>query len=262
MYREYAPPPALTAYVSCFWDSTPRPAPHRVLPDGAMDVLYVLGTARSQVIGTMSRAIVTGVGVSAHVIGVRFRPGAAGDLLGVSGSELLDDRALAADVWRAEGRSLDDALSSAANGRDALAVLCRALVARARRAPEPDRRVQRAVASLDATSGGLPIPELARGAGVGQRQLERLFVERVGYGPKQYARVARLWRAVSIMDRSQGTPLASFAEVAAASGFSDQAHLVREFRALTGVTPGAYARERRMSEIDNSAPLSAATFSP
>jgi AraC-like DNA-binding protein len=232
-----------------------------VLPDGAMDVLYVLGADRSQVIGTMSRAIVTSVGVSAHVIGVRFRPGAAIDLLGVSGNELLDDSALAADVWCAEGRSLDDALASAANAREAFAVLSRALVERARRAREPDRRVQRAVASLDATFGGLPIPTLARGAGVSERQLERLFAERVGYGPKLYARVARLGRAVSIMDGREGAALASFAEVAAASGYSDQAHLVREFRALSGVTPGAYARERRMSEIDNSAPLWAARVS-
>jgi AraC-like DNA-binding protein len=248
--------------VSCFWDSTPRPAPHRVLPDGAMDVLYVLGAAHSQVIGTMSRAIVSSAGVSSHVIGVRFRPGAAIDLLGVSGNELLDDSALAADVWRAQGRSLDDALASAANARDALAVLSSALVERARRALEPDRRVQRAVAALDATFGELPIPALARGAGVSERQLERLFAERVGYGPKLYARVARLWRAVGIMDKSQGAALASFAQVAAASGYSDQAHLVREFRALCGVTPGAYARERRMSEIDNSAPLPAATVRP
>ncbi|HEY6557421.1 MAG TPA: AraC family transcriptional regulator [Polyangiaceae bacterium] len=258
MYREYAPAAALAPYVSCFWDSTPRPAPQRVLPDGAMDVLYVLGAERSRVIGTMSRAILTSAGVSAHVIGVRFRPGAAIDLLGVSGSELLDDSALAADVWRAEGRSLDDALASAANARDALAVLSCALLERARRAAPPDRRVQRAVASLDATFGGLPIPTLARGAGVSERQLERLFTERVGYGPKLYARVARLGRAVNMMDSSQTA--ASFAEVAAASGYSDQAHLVREFRALSGVTPGAYARERRMSEIDNSARLSAATL--
>ena len=51
------------------------------------DVLYVLGGDRSRVIGNMSPPS-DRAGVSAHVIGVRFRPGAAIDLLGVSGNEL------------------------------------------------------------------------------------------------------------------------------------------------------------------------------
>lgn len=227
-----------------------------------MDVLYALGAAKARVIGTMSCAIVTDAGAPAHVIGVRFRPGAAIDLLGVSGDELRDDTALARDVWCAQGRSLDDALTSAKNARQALAALAGALVERARHAREPDARVRHVVTSLDDTGGELEIASVARAAGVSERQLERLFVERVGYGPKRYARVVRLWRAVHTLDAAQGGASSSFADIAAASGYSDQAHLIREFRALCGVTPGAYVRERRMSEIDNSAPRAATTLLP
>jgi transcriptional regulator GlxA family with amidase domain len=86
---------------------------------------------------------------------------------------------------------------------------------------------------------------------VGERQLERLFVERIGYGPKVFARVMRVQHAVgSLASRAPGS-LASWARFAVECGYADQAHLIREFRALAGVTPRVYATERAMSEIDN-----------
>jgi AraC-like DNA-binding protein len=45
----------------------------------------------------------------------------------------------------------------------------------------------------------------------------------------------------------------SWASIAAMLGFSDQAHLVREVRALAGITPGALVRER-MSDLFNTPP--------
>ncbi len=231
-----------------------------MLPDGAMDVLYLLGAPGARVIGTMSRAIVATAIAPVHVVGVRFRPGAGIDLLGVSGDELRDDSVLAKDVWRSSGRALDEALAGASSARSALTLLSAALIERARCAPAPDARVQRAVASLAGAGGRPSIARVARTAGIGERQLERLFIERVGYGPKLYGRVARLWQAVRLMEGAQRGAVGSFADVASAAGYSDQAHLVRDFRALTGVTPGAYVRERRMSEIDNSAPATVATL--
>jgi transcriptional regulator GlxA family with amidase domain len=111
---------------------------------------------------------------------------------------------------------------------------------------------------LRSVGGELPIPAVAAKAGVGERQLERLFDERVGYGPKMFSRVVRLERSTRAIEgsRAQGS-IASWARLAADCGYADQAHLIREFRALTGVTPAAYASgatARAMSEIDNPAP--------
>jgi len=54
--------------------------------------------------------------------------------------------------------------------------------------------------------------------------------------PKAYSRVLRFERAVALI--VNGTPPA---EVGAICGFSDQPHLNREFRALAGRAPGAFA---------------------
>jgi AraC-like DNA-binding protein len=70
----------------------------------------------------------------------------------------------------------------------------------------------------------------------------RLLIERfrdhVGLPPKAAARVIRLDRAVSAL--RSGTP--RIADVAAACGYADQAHLGRELRELGGVTPAQLVR--------------------
>ncbi|WP_410672402.1 helix-turn-helix domain-containing protein [Amycolatopsis sp. cmx-4-68] len=70
---------------------------------------------------------------------------------------------------------------------------------------------------------------------VSERRLRRRFVQAVGYGPATYLRVSRFQRAVALAPR-----VAGLAALAAAAGYADQAHLSRDCRALTGLTPRAY----------------------
>jgi AraC-like DNA-binding protein len=253
-YREHLPKQALMPYVTCFWELTSSGEPHRVLPDGATDVLFEFGAHGAQVIGPMTRAIVTAAAPrgSTCIVGARFRPGAAIDLLGVSARELRDQSVPVADVWRAHGRMLDSRLAEARDARSAIRAIEAELLARVPYARAPDARVAQAVATLRAAGGELPIPGVGEKVGIGERQLERLFDERVGYGPKVFARVVRLERATQAIARSYARgSLASWARLAIDCGYADQAHLVREFRALTGLTPALYARARAVSEIDN-----------
>jgi len=282
-YLEHAPPPELAPFVTCFWQITGGAGAHRVLPDGAMDVLFAAGDAAARVIGPMTRAIVTPAGGPAWIAGVRFRPGAAMGMLGVAACELRDDAAGARDVWGPAGRMLDDRLAGAPDAAAARALLEAELLARRARAPLPEARLDRAIATLRGARGELPVPAVAARACLGERQLERLFVERVGYGPKLFARVVRLEHAVASIGtiaswgigaaRGRGTiaswevgaargrgTIASWASFARACGYADQAHLIREFRALAGVTPAVYASGAAMSEIDNTAAERALTL--
>jgi AraC-like DNA-binding protein len=70
---------------------------------------------------------------------------------------------------------------------------------------------------------------------VSERRLRRRFVQAVGYGPATYLRVSRFQRAVALAPRVPG-----LAALAAAAGYADQAHLSRDCRALTGLTPRGY----------------------
>jgi hypothetical protein len=176
-YREHAPSPALAPFVTCFWEAASNGEAHRVLPDGAMDVLFTVGEAAARVIGPMTRAIVTGEGALACVVGVRFRPGAAIDVLGVAARELRNESVPVADVWGAEGRSLDARLADARDADEVRSVIEGELTTRIARTRAPDPRVARAVAILDANGGELPIPAVA--ASVGARYGERMNITKV-----------------------------------------------------------------------------------
>jgi dihydrofolate reductase len=65
----------------------------------------------------------------------------------------------------------------------------------------------------------------------------KVFREAVGVSPKTYLRLGRFNRT---LHRLHATGTASLADIAAENGFSDQAHMTREFGAIAGVTPGRY----------------------
>jgi AraC-like DNA-binding protein len=106
----------------------------------------------------------------------------------------------------------------------------------------------RMVRSMRARGGGLTVGELAERYGLSVRQVERGFQEHVGMSPKVFARLTRLKTAMKLSER-RGL---EWAEIAAAAGYFDQSHMVREFRDLNGATPVAFAElGRRAKEYRN-----------
>ena len=87
-------------------------------------------------------------------------------------------------------------------------------------------------------SGGLvSIEALAREVGYSRKHLSVSFRERFGMAPKPLARIVRFDRAVQLLRSGQRR---SFADVGQECGYFDQAHFIREFRELSGGTPGEY----------------------
>jgi AraC-like DNA-binding protein len=114
------------------------------------------------------------------------------------------------------------------------------LLRRLKTAPSPRPDVAYAWSRLEATDGAVSVAQLCAELGCSRRHLSARFGDEVGLGPKAVARILRFQRATALLsDRARGAP-PTLAEVAAASGFADQAHLTREFRAMAGVTPGAF----------------------
>ncbi|TCK22651.1 helix-turn-helix domain-containing protein [Pseudonocardia endophytica] len=107
------------------------------------------------------------------------------------------------------------------------------------RARHPDPEVRHAWSRLCATAGAVRVDDLAAETGWSRRHLLTRFRDQVGLAPKTTGRVLRFERASGLV--VAGT--SSLADIAATCGYSDQPHLVREFRALAGVTPTAFRSE-------------------
>lgn len=109
----------------------------------------------------------------------------------------------------------------------------------ARRHPDPE--VAWAWRELERTAGGVGVGGLAEGTGWSRRHLLTRFRTQVGLAPKAAARVLRFQRAAGLLVAGTRTTIA---DVAAACGYADHAHLDREFRALAGCTPTTFLAER------------------
>jgi len=99
----------------------------------------------------------------------------------------------------------------------------------------------------------LGVGHLAARLDVSERHLQRTFQAMFGMSPKQFARIARIESAWSARGRG-----ASWADVAHATGFTDQAHMINDFTKILGVPPAQLVR-RRAAEKPSAASMSGDT---
>jgi AraC-like DNA-binding protein len=101
----------------------------------------------------------------------------------------------------------------------------------------PSREVAWAWQRLRATHGRVPIGELAAELGWSRKRIVARFRDEIGLPPKSVARLLRFERARELA----GTM--SWGELAFECGFSDQPHLIAEFRRITGRTPETFLQD-------------------
>ncbi len=172
------------------------------------------------------------------MIGIRFRPGAGGSLLGLPLCELRDQRVEFADIKRGLAKRLTGTLEPVAAEALILAVAAdlslgveadAAIMHAARLLCDPRTRTDHVASALCLSS----------------RQLRRRWQAEIGYSPKTFQRVLRFRRFVSRLDAASSPGALDLATVAFETGYADQAHLTRECTRLAGVSPTALARLRR-----------------
>jgi AraC-like DNA-binding protein len=230
-YREFAPGEDAARFVDRYWmleGAAPGDA-QRVVPDGQPELILNLGQPfesfnvgqwRAQpkcfLAGQLTGPLLLRAGASTSILGVRFRPGGAGQLLGMPIEELTDRVVPAGDL----GLKLLTESGTLAEVERALLALERggadALVDEAARllGHSPD---------VGATAAIL---------GVSPRNLERRFKARVGMSPKHFARIRRFQRVFPAIEGA-----GEWVDAAAACGYLDQAHLIRDFRVFAGAPP-------------------------
>jgi AraC-like DNA-binding protein len=222
MYREFRPPPHLRSAIACLWTRSGEGGAVRVLPDACTDIVWRAGKG-AVIAGPDTAHWFSATDPAEEIVGVRLLPGAGGAAFGLPLEALRDQRVPIAELGLDPTEQLLPDLPSA-EIRRRLAALAVTLTS----ARPPDRAVQAAVVRL--MDPRQRLEQLAPDLGFSERQLRRRFAVAVGYGPKTLQRVVRL-RRVLVADA------AGLADAAAEAGFSDQAHLTRECRRLTGLTP-------------------------
>lgn len=233
---ERAPPLALAGRVRTVWvqRTGPRPYVQRNLPTGGVELQCPIG-AVPRLVGPLTTASVQVLPAHTVVVGVRFWPGAASPLLGVPADELVDLTVGLDEVWGGAGVRLGELLAGVSGPYAALGLLQRYLLGRQAPAAHPDPLVAEAVRRL------MPWQPVEVGALGGQlaislSQLRRRFLATVGVGPKTLQRTLR-FQGYLALAQAAPAPGGRLADLAAAAGYADHAHLSRECLRLTGITP-------------------------
>lgn len=224
-----------------------REVHERVLPDGAVRLVFNLGDAPSasegegqavEAIGASAAPVVVRMRRKVEGLSVTLRPGAAAALLGVPAGEIGDSAVHLDALWRGEGAQLLERMAEAADDAARVALLHAALQRQIARRDGADgtgsAAAMLAARFITASGGRRPLREAAAAVGVGERRLQQLFHAHVGLSPRAWRRLARMHGCLRAL-RLQPSP--AWADLALDGGFYDQSHLVNEFRALCGVTP-------------------------
>jgi AraC-like DNA-binding protein len=96
---------------------------------------------------------------------------------------------------------------------------------------------------LAASAGRVRVGALAREIGWSRKHLAERFSIEVGARPKTAGRILRFAGARRSIDAGIRVGPMDWADLAADWGYADQAHLIREFRAMAGVTPADYVQD-------------------
>lgn len=271
-YREFAPCRALQADLYAFFSFVSQltpPPPHRPLlreiafhdpalcapqfADGHVSFSFELGQTcdvdgrwyvdsraqRGAVIGPLREVGRTRGFDLPQTVGVFFRPARAAAFLRVAISDLTDRTVAIDDVWGAAGSRLPSELCELDEARriDRLESVLLTRLSR-RRMPAATFDVEGLAAKVLQHKGRVTVDAMARAAGVSRQYLAREFRERIGIGPKLYSRLARFQSGLAY---AGARAKVDWARVALDMGYTDQSHMIAEFRLFSGLTPQTLA---------------------
>jgi AraC-like DNA-binding protein len=231
--------------IEAVWLSLARQASaHRVLPDGRCDIILRFCASTGPI--KHISVVVTGPTTAHYDVpiqpgmgfaGIRLRPGFFQHILGFKPVSLRD-------------KTLVDAAAISAS--PPLATLCTDAIS-----PEtlPDRLIafvrnrigqdhaplpgqtRRILSAFHASSGRLPVQDIAQMHGLSARTVQRIVLDATGLPPKSYARILQFHRAMRLLRDHRLSP----SEAALEAGYADQAHMIHALRRFGGLSPARLA---------------------
>ena len=266
IFKTYTPQLPLSEFIDSLWfwqdDNAPESTARR-LPTGSMEFVINLGERPFRIYdgnnlikferfddllicGVQCEATLTNS--SNRAIGVHFKPGGALPFVRLSLAELCDKHVSLETIWGASARRLHCQLMEAKRIDRMFMILESHLMANAVRPLSHHPAVALALEVFTNMPQARKVSELAQLTGYSQRRFIQLFNEEVGLTPKIFARIQRFQAALELVRR---TSPVNWCEIALASGYYDQAHLIHDFQTFSGLTPTAYVDEH-LSDISSS----------
>ncbi|MER5961885.1 helix-turn-helix domain-containing protein [Streptomyces sp. NPDC002057] len=257
-FRRHTPAPELRPYLEHYWLidwELPEPYATHVVPHPSVNIVFQrYGALGAPAKPADASAEVAGIGLglftqklaeTGRVCGVQFRPGGFRPFAPAwPVSTWTGRRVPLTEVFPDTDPDLPSTVLSPDTDHARVAALDAFLLAHG---PAPDPVADRAMELVDLVRSDRAVrkvSQLAAASGLSARSLQRLFATGVGVGPKWVILRYRIHEALERAEAAEAAGAPDWAALATELGYSDQAHLVRDFTATVGVPPTAYARGR------------------
>lgn len=246
-YEEYRAPDGLEDHVLSLW-SFERPATetgevrHLIPPDGCVSVAvaaHVFRPSEVILVGAHDRPLEVPIHPGDRYWGIRFWPDAGATCLGLDAEAWVGRSGPAIGSLPNTPDVVLHALQRGTTSDEVKQLLARWAQAQGWATTPLDAAVRLAVLAIVAAKGTLSMQELPKVTGLSSRTMLRRFRAATGMTLKRYAKVRRFREAAA---RHHESPTTTWSRIAAEVGYSDHAHLTREFRAIHGAAPSEVAR--------------------
>lgn len=233
----------LRSYVRYYWTlKSDEPFSNLTFPIGCPQLIFHRGTPLyiPELSSRQNKFSVSGqVNFPAHIasdgntkmIVAVFYPHTIGLFIDTPPSAFYNQEISGYDIENRQLSQLADQIFGCPDSELAIQLMEQWLTARIK----PSLNIKRIGAALSTTlfNPSTQVGRLAEIACLGKKQFMRVFREYVGMNPKEYGRIVRFQHALRMMQLGSR----DYADVAYASGYSDQSHFIHEFRQFSGLTP-------------------------
>ncbi|MDR1402471.1 MAG: AraC family transcriptional regulator [Tannerellaceae bacterium] len=246
LYKEYQPDALLSPYIETYWISngfTGERKSYKILPDGCVDIIFSVDKTKNTfyagIAGTMTTFLNVNNQNSVQMFGIRFKPMGITAFTRVSVEEFTDRNVELTSVETLFGKSFYDTLPEKQLAEEIIKHTDNYLINRLPYLYRSDRQIIRAVDLIYLAKGQVSLSETASNVCLCQRHFERKFKCSIGVSPKTFAGIIRFKYALRYL---RSHPHSDLLSVAVECGYYDHAHLIKDFKILSGDTPGKIRR--------------------
>jgi AraC-like DNA-binding protein len=230
------------------------PVRQKIVPDGFPEIIFHMADgyrisitgkwevqARSLFAGQIKKFFFLENTGRSSVFGVKLKPATPALLWNVEMSQFTDRVANLEDVQIANRQLLKDHIFAALSMDRRVEAVENFLFDAIEKKSQAMHPVEQALATIVRQHGILSIEQLAGEIGIGKRQLELYFKKYVGLSPKFYSRVMRFSKIFALVQEKE----IDWSDIVHLSGYYDQAHFIKNFKAFTGEEPGRYGFDKK-----------------
>jgi AraC-like DNA-binding protein len=249
-FSRIEPPKELKHLVECYWivkNADRAPSLQKIIPDGFPEIIFHFAhpykielqstwetQAKSLVAGQITKYFFLENTGQSDILGIKLQPAALTQLFGTEMSSLKDKVVSLHDFGNGGLNRINQAIRETGDDMERIKLINSDFMNRG--LAIQTNPLEKVLGNIFSSNGILSVNFICKESGITERQLERLFKKYIGISPKFFARIIRFSYIFQVVQKKK----LSWSEVGLESGFYDQAHFIKNFKAFTGEDPSNY----------------------